>query len=415
MALNFLLSILTTILGLQRFIFGDFEFILLGSQFPTPDENGDILLPTGRTYFAVGNVEVPGNFIIPNAGGIEFAGPSVCSFTQTIEGTFFTCLDLQSRFSINRVTINSNKSGTGNKWLNITSTSSLATTEVFITDSEINGFDDLGSITNVPTITFDTVFPVDYLTGLTVNSLAFSSVKYMSGGWATTSNATALTINLADNQLFTMGYQESITSGPTHKVLNLVRGLASGFVINVSHVNKGSGDLLASGSVNEQDIESQFFHNPGHTDSQSIGSWFTVDNSDVTSITGPGTLDDIDFGIVEAGKNLERWTVMDTATGELRYDGLEDFSGELEVSFGGKKSGGSVEFDFSLIKSVDNASPLDPIQGVITRVEFQTVHKNGVLFVPVTAVTNDQIKLQVEQVSGGAVDITVSHASLEIE
>jgi len=127
-----------------------------------------------------------------------------------------------------------------------------------------------------------------------------------------------------------------------------------------------------------------------------IGSYVVTGNTIATTITTINIWVDANFnGSAIAGTNIERFSLTDTTTGELMYDGLEPFSGDFISSMSVYSAGSSQEFEFRILK---NGSPL-PDNVILSRSISSSVGA-GTLQAPVTAVTGDLFKIQVRNVGG---------------
>lgn len=142
---------------------------------------------------------------------------------------------------------------------------------------------------------------------------------------------------------------------------------------------------------------------------KSIGSCFVNDNTAVTTITTVDTFVDLNLNaLAAASSNIDGWTLTNTTTGELRYDGVDSFSGKCLATFCGTATGGGQEFNARLVKN--GAALADAIE---SSVKLAASEMPIMLIVPVTAVTNDLFKLQVENVDG-TTNIIVRFLSMEI-
>jgi len=99
---------------------------------------------------------------------------------------------------------------------------------------------------------------------------------------------------------------------------------------------------------------------------------------------------------------------VDATTGELEYIGLEPMFGQLLAAFSLVTVGGAREFHFRVVK---NGAPL-PDAVVVAR-EVGTVIGSATLLAPVTAVTGDLFRVQVQNVDSNS-DIEIRHLSLSI-
>jgi len=105
-----------------------------------------------------------------------------------------------------------------------------------------------------------------------------------------------------------------------------------------------NGTVFAPGSLTQRSLKTISVGNNFIPDSKVIGSSFVKDNATTTSVAVSRTFNDIDFGTLSAGSNLERFTLTNTSNGEKRYDGEVDFEGEMLVTFSALSTGGSRVF-----------------------------------------------------------------------
>lgn len=149
--------------------------------------------------------------------------------------------------------------------------------------------------------------------------------------------------------------------------------------------------------------------NGAQKDSMSIGSAFINDNSTATVISTINTFTDFNLNAsAAAGSNIERWTLTNTTTGEIRYDGDKPFVGKVVASISAASAGGAQEFQFRLVK---NGSPLTDAIEAAAQLGADTGALT--LIAPVSAIKNDLFRLQVENVDGTS-NLTVRFLSMEI-
>lgn len=144
-------------------------------------------------------------------------------------------------------------------------------------------------------------------------------------------------------------------------------------------------------------------------DSKNIGSFVCNNNATATTIGAANTWTDLNLNAsAVAASNIEQWSLTNTTTGELTYNGMSDFAGSLLASISCFSTGGSQEFQFRVVK---NGAVLT--DGVISSVEIGADTANVGLVVPITAVETDTIRIQVQNIDGTS-DITISFISVEI-
>jgi len=139
--------------------------------------------------------------------------------------------------------------------------------------------------------------------------------------------------------------------------------------------------------------------------SKTIGSVVVGGNTTATVILTINTFVDLDLGtpgVVEEG-NIERFTLTNSTTGEIRYDGFEPVSLILNGLLAAISSGGGQRFNFRLLK---NGSPLPSPDNVDIPIEVGTNLSSVPIHWPVKTVTGDLFRLQVENADGVS-DITI--------
>jgi len=164
-----------------------------------------------------------------------------------------------------------------------------------------------------------------------------------------------------------------------------------------------------TGSLDESDPRVDAASNTGQKPSMNIGSVIANDVGVTTTIAAVDTWTDFNLGgLAVAGSNIELWTVVDADTGELRYDGLEPLFGSVIATISAISQGGAQEFHFRAVK---NGSPLP--DGVVAAREIGGIQGSLTLLAPVTVVTGNLIRLQVQNVTG-TFDIDINFLSVQV-
>ena len=157
----------------------------------------------------------------------------------------------------------------------------------------------------------------------------------------------------------------------------------------------GVGNPLQN--ISEKDIRWDFDGCTGVPDSRNIGSCISIGNSDPIIIT-QNTWTDLNqtgAGSVVAGNNIELWELTNTITGELTYRGVEEFRG-LTQNIITYVPVGSQSYEFRVVK---NDLPLSPAQVFGTSGDNASPTQVNI-FTSLTAVTDDRVRLQVQNVDG---------------
>lgn len=168
----------------------------------------------------------------------------------------------------------------------------------------------------------------------------------------------------------------------------------------------GSSDSIG---LTEKSIYVDAGGNSDAKTSKSIGSSVTNDNTTATTISTINVYVDLNLNsLAAAGSNIEQWTLMNSTTGEVRYDGIKEFFGSVRTSISAQSSGSSQEFVFRIVK---NGSPLSDAVEALTELRSDT---NAVPYIaPITAVQNDLFRFQVKNIDGTS-NIVVRAISMEI-
>ncbi len=129
--------------------------------------------------------------------------------------------------------------------------------------------------------------------------------------------------------------------------------------------------------------------------SRVIGAAIAKDNAAVTTINDVGVFVPFNLTLALAASNIERCTLTNTTTAEIRLDDTTPFSGFATLNVTISSSGGTQDF---IIRVVKNGSVLsdDIVQGA-------SVGSDGLnisLVVPVTGVTNDLFRGEIANDSG---------------
>jgi hypothetical protein len=112
-----------------------------------------------------------------------------------------------------------------------------------------------------------------------------------------------------------------------------------------------------TGSLTQKSKYVEARQNGDQPDSQNIGSFLMSGNTTDTEVN-PGTYVPLNLGgLVVPGNNIELWTVVDTTTGEIRYDGLRPTSIDYIPVISASAQGNPQVFSFRL-EQIRNGSPI---------------------------------------------------------
>lgn len=173
--------------------------------------------------------------------------------------------------------------------------------------------------------------------------------------------------------------------------------------------NWDTGSLEGSNAKRSKYVNT--YRNGAQPDSANIGSFLVGGNTTATDIVLTETYYDLDLdgNAVEASNN-ELWTLVDTTTGEMRYDGLTPFSATYRGLIATSSAGGTQRFNFQLLK---NSSPLPSPDNIDIPLEVKDTIQSSPLLWSVEVEPDDLFRLQVEN-DDGTSDITIDTLKVEI-
>ena len=182
------------------------------------------------------------------------------------------------------------------------------------------------------------------------------------------------------------------------------------FDIPVAFVADDATGTVTSVVQTQKTVGVNSLGNGAQANSKAIGSWFIVGNAALTTIVTQNVFVDLNLAAgAISGSNIERWTLTDTTTGELRYDGDRPFSGQLVANVSAKKTGAAIRLYH--LRAVKNGVELpDPIRASF---EVKETELATGLIVPIEAVNGDTIRLQLAN-QDATDDVTVINASVVV-
>jgi len=182
------------------------------------------------------------------------------------------------------------------------------------------------------------------------------------------------------------------------------------FQINRAFVITESG-LWSADSLNETDKRMDVQNNGAQKDSKNIGSLVVNINTVATVIATQSVFTDLNLNAIAVpGQNIELWTLVNTTTGELRYDGVRPFSGLLVASFSATGAGGVSEYHF---RAVVNGQPAIPAPEIGLDIG-NTSQASATLICPITLVAGDLVRIQVSNIDNIS-NITIQFLTINIE
>ena len=139
-----------------------------------------------------------------------------------------------------------------------------------------------------------------------------------------------------------------------------------------------------------------------------LGEWDIDGSSALTTIVSPDTFQDINVTGSSSGALIERFTYSNTVTGELTYDGSEEFDPTIIVGIGGLKSGATAKYTFSIA-----INGVVPAGAPTASFEIKTALSAKMILGTVSLVTGDKIKIMVMGV-GTSDNLTIEEVSFVI-
>lgn len=184
----------------------------------------------------------------------------------------------------------------------------------------------------------------------------------------------------------------------------------SNFRINAVWDTAETTGTWDTSSLNESSKYVEASGNGSQRDSKKLASVFISGNLTATSITGIGTYDPLNLVSASIGQANEEFVMVDAATGEVRYDGVNPFEGTVQASISALKAGGAVTYRFRIFKTVGSVA-LDAItvsRGVTTTVGSITLVSS------ISMQPGDQFRCEVESL-GATNDLTITDFAMVVE
>ena len=204
------------------------------------------------------------------------------------------------------------------------------------------------------------------------------------------------------------GFATQTQNNGTFVASSIVAGVSYEIIVVFVATDTGTWTNL---SLDQTDPKVLVRDSPEQADSKTIGSCHANSNATVTVIATLNTYTDLDLGgNALGGSNIERWSLTNTTTGELTYNGIEPFSGTVFAQLSTLGEAGSPEYRFRAVKN--GVALADGIETVREAGAVQIVTTG--LVAPVSVVTGDTIRLQVNNIDDAS-DITIAHLSVSIQ
>ena len=167
----------------------------------------------------------------------------------------------------------------------------------------------------------------------------------------------------------------------------------------------------SSGGLDEKNPQVNTRNNGSRKNSQTVGSAFVNGNTVVTTIVSPDVFQDINFGVLLASVNMERFILSNSANGEFTYIGLKPMSDNLVMNITVRKTGGATAtYEIKFIKDTGSGF-VDLDDPVIVPVEIKTSNDNSSYLSKLNLKTGDKVKPQIQGV-GNSDSVIVESASV---
>lgn len=226
---------------------------------------------------------------------------------------------------------------------------------------------------------------------------------------------TAVSHNLVVGKAFVAnGFTTETTYNKTYITIAVDTPL-TGTTVDVEEVftDDDTGNMNTT-SLNQKDILVRAKGNINSPDSKIVGSGFVNGNAVVTTIASSDTPQDLNFGTLMGSINIERFTLMDAANGEFRYDGAEITPIPITMSITLRKTGGSTQnYIITWIKD-DGGGYASLDDDIKLPFEAKTSNIGGTYIGESGLVTGDLLKPQIEGI-GTSDDIIVDSVSIRMK
>jgi hypothetical protein len=151
--------------------------------------------------------------------------------------------------------------------------------------------------------------------------------------------------------------------------------------------------------------------------SGNAGSFVVGGNTTATDITTQNQFEDLDLAaLAEEGSDIEMWTLTDTTTGELRYDGVVPVNLRFTGVVAASSTGGAQKFNFRLLRSRAGGAytqlPSPDNVDVPIEIGLGSIQTASLLW-PLQVEPGDKFKLNVANADGTS-DVTIDTIKVEI-
>lgn len=222
-----------------------------------------------------------------------------------------------------------------------------------------------------------------------VNVQTYQRAQWSSG---TDSNGTAFSVSGTGSRLVSNGIE--CEAKTTEKIWDIDSGYTGSISMTSGAFTDDGGVFFDATGKNQTDTGVKVLNISKVPNSKTIAMWTVQVNTTPTELT-QNTWTDFNFNAMAVVlPSNERFTLTNTTTGEVRYDGLEDFEGALICALSGLGEGSSAEYQF---RAVVNGLPVGtPV--VLSANAIPATMSSTVLLSDVSLVTNDLVRIQVQNV-----------------
>jgi hypothetical protein len=248
------------------------------------------------------------------------------------------------------------------------------------------------TITDTSFLTIDAFAMVGCDDGGTITNTDVITMQRPQWSSGTDSGGTAFSISGTGSRLVVSGIE--CEAKATETIFDIDAGYSGAVSMTSGAFTDDGGVFFDPAGKDQTYINVGVLNISGVPNSKTVGSWTVQDNLAVTALT-QNQWTDFDFNaLAVTTASNERFTLTNTTTAEIRYDGLQNFEGGLICSISGFGAGSAAEYQF---RAVLNGVPLSPIS-ILSANEITGTMSSTTLLVDLSLVTNDLIRIQVRNI-----------------
>lgn len=357
-----------------------------------PEPVGDVITFQSNTkYVLLAPITTSLRFVVPagSSNEIESTYGDINTLTYTGNDTFFSGTDIVACNFLN-MTISGT---TGNATLmNFTNVSFFVENIRCVYDN----FSSFGTITSALFFILRNSSVTNMGSGVFLNSVSifsFNSISYLN--FVDQGNP-MITVNNSGS-IFSEIRNSSFLTNPNESVILLNTPLTGNDSIAIQgNIKPSDGEFFDPSGLDEEDERVDCYINRFQKDSKFIGSFHAEGNTTPTVINTVSVFEDLNLGgLAIESSNIERFSLLDSTTGELVYNGLEDFSGVFFSNLSFSKTGGqTIEVQFRIVvnglPTVDNIERNGQVRNLIMENSFN---------IPIRLETGDTVKIQIANIN----------------